>query len=74
MEPSASGIFAPDAAMIERLKIGIRQVARKRPCAECGALLKRADALSSEKDPAAALAEYQALVSAMARLQSAPTK
>lgn len=73
-EPSTPGVFGPDAAMIERLKIGIRQTAKKRPCAECGALLKRADALGRERDPAAALAEYEALVAAMARLQGSPAK
>ena len=50
-EPSAPGLFGPDAAMIERLKIGIRQTAKKRPCPECGALLKRADALLPRAGP-----------------------
>lgn len=69
-EASASGVFAPDAAMIERLRIAIRQSAKKRACAECAALLRRVDALSAQKDAAAALAEYQALIGELSRIQS----
>ncbi len=65
----ASRVFGPDAAMIQRLKIGIRQAATKSACMECPALLKRADALSAEKDAAAALAEYEALLAELSRIQ-----
>lgn len=65
-----SGVFGPDPAMIQRLKVGIRQVAATRACAECPALLRRAETLSAEKNAAAALAEYQALLGDLSRLQS----
>lgn len=64
------GVFGPDAAMIQRLKVGIRQASAKRACAECPALVKRADALSAEKNATAALAEYQALLRELSRLQA----
>jgi hypothetical protein len=63
-------VIGPDAAMIQRLKIGLRQVATKRACSDCPALLKRADALGAEKSAASALAEYQALVGELARIQT----
>lgn len=69
-EAPGSGVFGPDAAMIRRLKVGIRQVATKRACTECPALARRADALGAETDAAAALAEYQALLGELSRIQS----
>ena len=64
-----SRVSGPDAAMIRRLRIAIGQAAKTRACTECPALLMRAEALGGENDAAAALAEYQALLGELSRIQ-----
>jgi len=66
-------VEGPDAAMVERLGIAIRQIARRGSCVQCRQLLQRAETLGalveSAQDPARTLDEYEALVKEIGRIQ-----
>jgi hypothetical protein len=66
-------VEGPDAEMVGRLGIAIRQIARRGSCVQCRRLLQRTGALGAlveaAQDSARTLDEYEALVKDIARLQ-----
>ena len=66
-------VEGPDAEMVERLGIAIRQIARRGACVQCRQLLQRTETLGalvrSAQDPARTRDDYEVLVKALAQLQ-----
>jgi hypothetical protein len=66
-------VEGPDAEMVERLGIAIRQIARRGSCLQCRQLLQRTETLGalvrSAQDPARTLDDYEVLVKELAQLQ-----